>query len=95
MKTVNQNKKAYTYYLEEKLGKLYSQMVNAKVSLEDMKRNVRNYIYDATYSYKSNGQTMFTKKKWFTETLNDIDSKQGVYFLCLNSVRRARATEAR
>ena len=95
MKTVNQNKKAYTYYLEEKLGKLYSQMVNPNVSLDNMKRNVKNYIYDATYSYKVNGQTQLTKKKWFVDTLEDIDTKKGIYFLCLNSVRRARATEAR
>ncbi len=95
MKTVNQIKRAYTFYLEEKLNKLYSQMVNSKVSLEDMKRNVRNYIYPASYSYQSNGRTIYTKKRWFTNTLNDLSSKQGIYFLCLNSVRRARATEAR
>jgi len=95
IKTVNQVKRAYTFYLEEKLNKLYSQMVNDNVSLEDMKRNVRNYIYNASYSYQDNGRTIYTKKRWFTNTLNDLSSKQGVYFLCLNSVRRARATEAR
>ena len=94
-KTVNEVSPAYTHYLEPKLGKLYVQMANPKVSLSDMKRNVRNYIYPARYSFKSNGQVVYTKKRWFMDTLKELTLKSQVYFFCLNSVNKARETEAR
>jgi hypothetical protein len=93
--TVNELPNAYTYYLEEKLGKLYSQMLNKNVSVEDMKKNVYNYIWNSVYSFKKNGVTVYTKKKWFVETLRELESKKQIYFLCRNSVKRARETEAR
>lgn len=95
MKTVNQIKPAYTFYLEPKLGKLYSQMTNRNVTVEDMKRNVRNYIYDARYSFTSNGRVQFTKKHWFLDELESLETKKQVYFLCRNSVNKAKETEVR
>lgn len=93
-KTVNEVKNAYTYYLEEKLNKIYGMSVNGQVSLLDMKKNIRNYVWNATYSYKENGQTMFTKKKWFLDTVDSMNSKKDLYFLCRNSVNKARQTIA-
>ena len=93
-KTVNEVKNAYTYYLEEKLNKIYGMSVNGQVSLSDMKKNIRNYVWNATYSYKENGQTMFTKKKWFLDTVDSMNSKKDLYFLCRNSVNKARQTIA-
>ena len=95
MKTVNEVKRAYTFYLKLKLGKLYAQMLNKSVSLDAMKKNVKNYIFDAGYSYKQNGKTCFTEKKWFIETLNNLETKQQVYLFCLNSVKKAQETIAR
>ena len=95
MKTVNQVKPAYTHYIQPKLGKLYAQMKNESVSTEDMKRNIRNYIYPARYSFKQNGRTIYTKKAWFLNELDNIETKQGLYFFCVNSVRRAKETIAR
>lgn len=94
-KTVNEVQPSYTHYLEPKLGKLYSQMTNQNVSVEDMKQNVRNYIYPARYSFKQNGRVVYTKKKWFKEELESLETKKQVYFLCRNSVRKAQETEAR
>ena len=93
-KTVNEVKNAYTYYLEEKLNKIYGMSMNDEVSLDDMKRNIRNYVWDAAYSYKENGKTVFTKKKWFLDTVSNISSKKELYFLCRNSVNKARQTIA-
>ncbi len=94
-KTVNEVQPSYTHYLEPKLGKLYAQMYNKNVSVEDMKRNVNNYIYPARYSFKQNGRTVYTKKKWFKEELESLETKKQVFRLCYNSVNKARITEAR
>lgn len=95
LKTVDEMATSYTYYLEPKIGKLYAQMVRDDVSLEDMKRNVRNYVWNANYSWTSmNGQKHYTKKKWFLETLNSLETKKDVYFLCRNSINKAKETLA-
>lgn len=93
LKTVNKVLSSYTYYLEPKMNKIYSQMINDNVSLEAMKKNIRNYIWSASYSWTSeNGQKYFTKKKWFLETLGTLETKKSVYFLCKNSVNKAKET---
>ena len=94
-KYVDEVKNSYTYYLEQKLNKIYGMWTNKDVSIEDMKRNIRNYIWDATYSYKQNGKTMYTKKKWFLETVDEIDTKSGLYYLCRNSIKKAQQTISR
>lgn len=95
LKTVDEMATSYAYYLEPKIGKLYAQMVRDDVSLEDMKRNVRNYVWNANYSWTSmNGQKHFTKKKWFLETLASLETKKDVYFLCRNSINKAKETLA-
>lgn len=91
-KTVNEAKTAYTYYLEEKMNKIFGMVKNDKVSLEDMKRNIRNYIWNASYSYEDNGKTVYTKKKWFIETMNSMDNKSDLFFFCRNSVNKAKQT---
>lgn len=94
-KTVDEMATSYAYYLEPKIGKLYTQMVRDDVSLEDMKRNVRNYVWNANYSWTSkDGQKHFTKKKWFLETLASLETKKAVYFLCRNSINKAKETLA-
>lgn len=96
LKTVNKVLSSYTYYLEPKMNKIYSQMINDNVSLEDMKKNIRNYIWSAGYYWASeNGQKYFTKKKWFLETLDTLETKKSVYFLCKNSVNKAKETLAK
>lgn len=94
-KTVNEIQQSYTFYLEPNLGKLYYQMINPNISIEDMKRNVNNYIYPASYSFTKNGQTFYTKKKWFKEELAKLETKKQIYFLCRNSVRKAKETSVR
>ena len=44
MKTVNELKNAYTYYLEGKMNKIYGMAINDDISLDDMKRNIRNCL---------------------------------------------------
>jgi len=95
MKTVNEIKPSYTFYIEPKLGKLYSQLKNENVSVDDMKRNVRNYIYDSLYSYVVNGKVHYMKKRWFIGELESLETKKQVYFLCLNSVNKSRETPVR
>ena len=92
MKTVNEVKRAYTFYLEGKLGKIYSMAHNKNVSLEAMKNIVKSYTKPATYSYPIK---QHTKLKWFKETVDSITSKTQLYYLCRNSVNKARLTEAR
>ena len=95
LKTVDEMVTSYTYWLEPKIGKLYAQMIRDDISLDDMKRNVRNYVWNANYSWTSeNGQKHFTKKKWFLETLNSLETKKDVYFLCRNSINKAKETFA-
>lgn len=94
MKTVNQVKNAYTYYLEDKMKQIYGMRKNDNVSLESMKGIIKSYIKDAKYSYKENGYTLLTKKQWFISTLNSLENKDSVYFFCRNSVRKAKETEA-
>jgi len=91
-KTVNQVKNAYTFYLQPKLGKIYSMSKNNNVELEAMKRIVKSYVKEARYSYPVN---QLTKLQWFKNTVDEIDSKKQLYFFCRNSVRRAQATLAR
>ena len=93
-KMVDEVKNSYTYYLENKLNKIYYMSKCRDVSLEIMKKNIRNYIWDATYSYTHNGKTMYTKKKWFLETMDEIDSKKDLFFFCQNSIRKAQQTLA-
>ena len=94
MKTVDQVKNAYTYYLEDKLNKIYYMSRSSVVSLDDMKRNIRSYIWDAAYSYTQSDTTMYTKKKWFLDTMNNITNKKDLFFLCRNSIRKAQQTQA-
>ena len=95
MKYVDEVKNSYTYYLEKKLNKIYGMWTNNSVSLDDMKRNIRNYIWDATYSYKVGTKTMYTKKKWFLDTVDTIGSKKELYYLCRNSIKKAQQTISR
>ena len=93
--TVNEVSRSYTYYLEEKLGKIYSMSVSRSVPLEAMRRNIFNYIYDAQMSYPTASGKVYTKKKWFLDQVNSIDDKKQLYWLCRNSVMKARRTEAK
>ena len=97
IRTVNEVSRCYTYYLEQKINKIYSQMTNEDVSIEDMRRNIKSYIYPSLYSFysKKSGKLTYTKKKWFIEQLNSSKTKKQIYFLCRNSIRKARETEAR
>lgn len=95
VKTVNEIARSYTYYLEPKISKLYGMCKNRNVSLDDMKKNVFNYIYDAsTYYYDSNGKKVNMKKVEFLDNVNSMKTKYEIYWYCVNSVRRARATLA-
>ena len=91
-KTVNTTKNSYTFYLEPKLQKLYAMMTKDDISLEAMKRNIKLYIEPAKYSYTVNGETRYTKKKWFLEEVEAATTKQQLYYLCRNSVRKAQET---
>jgi len=90
--TVNEVRNAYTFYLQPNLGKIYSMAHNNKVSLEAMKNIVKSYIQPATTTYpiKQN-----TKKVWFKNTIDSLESKQELYYLCRNSVNKAKDTIAR
>lgn len=91
-KTVNEIKSAYTYYLEQKRPQIYGMMVRKDVSLDVMKKNIANYIFNA--SYKTADGTP-TKKKWFLETMNKMISKKDIYWFCINSINKAKTTIAR
>ena len=91
-KTVNEVRNAYTFYLQPKLGKIYSMSKNRNVDLETMKTIVRSYIKPATYSYPTKN---LTKKDWFQKELASLETKKQVYFLCRNSVNKAKRTIAR
>ena len=93
--TVNEVKQAYTYYLEEKLGKIFSMSKNKAVSLNVMQGIVKSYIAKARYSYPTKHGKKLTKKQWFLDQVDSAESKKSLYFLCLNSVNKARQTEAR
>lgn len=93
-KTVNNVKNSYTFYLEPKIQKLYAMMVNEDIPLEAMKHNIKLYIEPAKYSYQVKGQTYYTKKKWFLEEVELATTKQQLYYLCRNSVRKAKETVA-
>lgn len=86
---VNQIKNAYTYYLDHKLNKLYAMSINNNVTLDAMRKNIRNYIWNAIYSYPQNN---YTKKKWFLNTVYSINNKYDLYMFCRNSVNKARIT---
>jgi hypothetical protein len=92
LKTVNEVKNAYTFYLQPKLGKIYSMSKNDNVSLDTMKNIVRSYIKPAKYSYPTGN---LTKKAWFQDELDSLTTKKQVYFLCRNSVNKAKETIAR
>ena len=92
MKTVNEVKNAYTYYLQPKLGKIYSMSKNKKISLDVMKAIIKNYVRPARYGWPVGNKT---KLPWFKETVDEISSKKELYFFCLNSVNKAKRTEAR
>jgi len=91
-KTVNEVLPSYTHYLEPKLGKLYFQMASSSVPLENMKKNIRNYVYPARYSYSKDGQVYYTKKKWFLDKIDNMNTKSQLYMFCRNSVRKAKET---
>jgi hypothetical protein len=91
-KTVNEVKNAYTFYLQPNLGKIYAMSKNPKVSLGAMKGIIRSYISPATYSYPEN---QLTKKAWFQDELESLETKKQVYLFCRNSVRKAKQTIAR
>ena len=91
-RTVNEVRNAYTFYLQPKLGKIYSMSRNPNVSLDAMKAIVRSYIKPAKYSYPVNN---LMKKAWFQNVITDIETKEDVYYLCRNSVRKAKRTIAR
>ena len=95
MKTVNQVKPAYTYYLEPKLNQIYAMAFLNSATLDGMKKNVRRYIAPARRTYKVNGVKHNMKKVWFLDELDKLETKKEVFFLCNNSVKRARATLAR
>lgn len=92
MKTVNQIKPAYTHYIEPNLGKIYSMSKNNDVSLRMLKNIIKSYIKPARYSYPVGN---LTKKDWFQNELESLTTKRQVYFLCRNSVNKARQTLAR
>ena len=95
MKTVNEVKNSYTYYLQEKLPEINRMLYGKEISLDDMKRNIKNYIWNATYSYKVNGQTKYTKKQWFLSQVDQCPNKMKLYYLCVNSIMKAEETIAR
>lgn len=95
-KTVNEVGTSYTSYLAPKLGKIYAKSINPNISLDTMKKNIRNYIWNAAYSFEDEtGRTEYTKKRRFLNTANSIDDKTKLYFLCLNSVKKAKQIIAR
>lgn len=91
-KTVNEIGTAYTYYLENKIKQIWSMSENREVSIEDMKKNIRHYIWNA--AYKTADGTL-TKKQWFIDTVNGMSSKKDIYWFCVNSINKARETVAR
>lgn len=93
METVNEVSKSYTYYLEPKLKQIYRMSVMKKVSIDTMRKNIRNYIYNATTYYTDDyGKRVPTKKVEFLDKINDMESKKEIYWYCRNSVDKARAT---
>ena len=91
-KTVNEVRNAYTFYLQPKLGKIYAMAHNKNVDLETMKNIVRSYIKPAKTTYPVNNQM---KKVWFKKVIDEIETKEDLYFLCRNSVNKAKRTIAR
>lgn len=93
METVNEVSKSYTYYLEPKLKQIYRMSVMKKVSIDTMRKNIRNYIYNATTYYTDDyGKRVPTKKVEFLDKINDMESKKEIYWYCRNSVDKARET---
>lgn len=91
MKTVNEVRNSYTYYLEPKLRQIYGMSVMKKVSIDMMKRNIYNYIYNATAYYTDDcGKRVPTKKAEFLNKINNMESKKEIYWYCRNSVNKAR-----
>lgn len=93
MKTVNEVRNSYTYYLEPKLRQIYGMSVMKKVSIDMMKRNIYNYIYNATAYYTDDcGKRVPTKKAEFLNKINNMESKKEIYWYCRNSANKARKT---
>lgn len=96
MKTVNEISKSYTYYLEPKLRQIYGMSVINKVSIETMKRNIYNYIYNATSYYTNDyGEMVPTKKAEFLNKIKNMTTKKEIYLYCRNSVNKAKKTKVR
>ena len=94
-KTVNELKNSYAYYIEAKLNKIYAMSKLDTVSLDAMKKNVKNYVYNATYSYQENGQTYYTKKQEFLDNVDSMKDKSELARYCYNVVNKAKDTIAR
>lgn len=93
MKTVNEVKNSYTYYLESKLKQIYWMSVIKQVRIDWMKKNIYNYIYNATTYYTDDcGNKVSTKKVEFLNKINNMKSKKEIYWYCKNSVNKARKT---
>lgn len=91
--TVNETKRAYTYYLEQKMKQIWGMWQNKKVSLETMKKNIFNYIFDAaSYYIDTAGNKVPMKKQEFLKNVEAMVSKEDVYWYCYNSVNKAKRT---
>lgn len=95
MKTVNEIKNSYAHYLVPKIRQIYGMSVLRKVSIEAMRKNIYNYIYDApAYYTDESGNRLPTKKVEFLKNIDNMDTKKEIYRYCLNSVNKARKTLA-
>lgn len=96
MKTVNEVKNAYTFYLEKKMPKIYGMWKSNSIPIESMRKNIKSYIVKATYQYTDAcGNICFTRKKDFVESIDTLQSKEDIYWRCFNAVRCAKNIEAR
>ena len=67
--------------------------VSRKVSIETMRKNIYNYIYNATTYYINDyGNRVPTKKVEFLKNINNMETKKEIYWYCLNSINKARET---
>jgi len=74
---------SYCHRLAPRLKQLYFFYKNKKFNTQDM----RNKVYEIVQ-----GATLTNKMSTFLNKVANIENKRSLYFLCHNSVRKARQT---
>jgi hypothetical protein len=74
---------SYCHRLEPRMKQLCFMSLSKNISLRMMKNKVFEIVQDSTVTGKFG---------WFVNTVENIESKKKLYFLCKNSVSKANRT---